>query len=106
MITAKRHRMKELCEITSSKRIFAADYQPKGIPFYRGKEITEKHKGNLDVTTELFIDPEKFEAIRAKFGAPVAGDLLLTSVGTLGSWRCISGFPIPIRWWTGKGSPI
>jgi type I restriction enzyme S subunit len=85
MITAKRHRMKELCEITSSKRIFAADYQPEGIPFYRGKEITEKHKGNLDVTTELFIDPEKFEAIRAKFGAPVAGDLLLTSVGTLGS---------------------
>jgi type I restriction enzyme, S subunit len=84
-MTAKRHRMKELCEITSSKRIFAADYQPEGIPFYRGKEITEKHKGNLDVTTELFIDPEKFEAIRAKFGAPVAGDLLLTSVGTLGS---------------------
>ena len=85
MITAKRHRMKELCEITSSKRIFAADYQPEGIPFYRGKEITEKHRGNLDVTTELFIDPEKFEAIRQKFGAPVAGDLLLTSVGTLGS---------------------
>lgn len=84
-MTAKRHRMKELCEITSSKRIFAADYQPEGIPFYRGKEITEKHKGNLDVTTELFIDPDKFEAIRAKFGAPVAGDLLLTSVGTLGS---------------------
>ena len=77
--------MKELCEITSSKRIFAADYQPEGIPFYRGKEITEKHRGNLDVTTELFIDPEKFEAIRQKFGAPVAGDLLLTSVGTLGS---------------------
>jgi type I restriction enzyme S subunit len=77
--------MKDLCEITSSKRIFAADYQPEGIPFYRGKEITEKHKGNLDVSTELFIDPEKFAAIRAKFGAPVAGDLLLTSVGTLGS---------------------
>jgi type I restriction enzyme S subunit len=77
--------MKELCEITSSKRIFAADYQPEGIPFYRGKEITEKHKGNLDVTTELFIDPEKFEAIRKKYGAPLPGDLLLTSVGTLGS---------------------
>ncbi len=84
-MTTKRHCMKELCEITSSKRIFAADYQPEGIPFYRGKEITEKHKGNLDVTTELFIDPEKFQTIRAKFGAPVAGDLLLTSVGTLGS---------------------
>jgi type I restriction enzyme S subunit len=77
--------MKDLCEITSSKRIFAADYQPQGIPFYRGKEITEKYKGNLDVSTELFIDPQKFATIREKFGAPLAGDLLLTSVGTLGS---------------------
>jgi len=74
----------ELCEITSSKRIFAADYKSKGVPFYRGKEISEKHRGNINVSTELFIDRSKFEQIRAKFGAPKAGDLLLTSVGTLG----------------------
>jgi len=79
------HKMRELCEIKSSKRIFAADYKPEGVPFYRGKEISEKFRGNLDVSTELFIDREKFEKIRIKFGAPVAGDLLLTSVGTLGS---------------------
>ena len=79
------HKMRELCEITSSKRIFAADYKPEGVPFYRGKEISEKYRGNLDVSTELFIDRDKFEKIRAKFGSPVAGDLLLTSVGTLGS---------------------
>ncbi len=79
------HKMRELCEITSSKRIFAADYKSEGVPFYRGKEISEKYRGNLDVSTELFIDRDKFEQIRAKFGAPVAGDLLLTSVGTLGS---------------------
>jgi len=77
--------MNELCDITSSKRIYAADYKSDGIPFYRGKEITEKYRGNLDVSVELFIDPVKFEQIRAKFGVPVAGDLLLTSVGTLGS---------------------
>lgn len=77
--------MHQLCEITSSKRIFAADYVPSGIPFYRGKEITERFKGNLDVSTELFIDRSKFLEIRSKHGAPVAGDLLLTSVGTLGS---------------------
>ncbi len=81
----QRCRMKDVCEITSSKRIFAADYQTEGIPFYRGKEITEKHKGSFDVSTELFIDPAKFQAIREKFGAPITGDLLLTSVGTLGS---------------------
>lgn len=79
------HRMHDLCEITSSKRIYASDYKLDGVPFYRGKEISEKHRGNLDVSTELFIDREKFVQIRSKFGAPQAGDLLLTSVGTLGS---------------------
>ena len=83
--TPTHQKMCELCEITSSKRIYAADYKPEGVPFYRGKEISEKHRGNLDVSTELFIDRSKFEQIRAKFGAPKAGDLLLTSVGTLGS---------------------
>jgi type I restriction enzyme S subunit len=78
-------RMDELCEITSSKRIFAADYVSEGVPFYRGREITEKYKGNLDVSTELFITEEKFREIERKFGAPKPGDLLLTSVGTLGS---------------------
>jgi type I restriction enzyme S subunit len=77
--------MDELCEITSSKRIFAADYVSEGVPFYRGREITEKYKGNLDVSTELFITEEKFGEIERKFGAPKTGDLLLTSVGTLGS---------------------
>ena len=77
--------MEELCEITSSKRIFAADYVSEGVPFYRGKEITEKFKGNVDVSTELFISEEKFTEIERKFGAPRRGDLLLTSVGTLGS---------------------
>ena len=79
------HKMRQLCEITSSKRIFAADYKSEGVPFYRGKEISEKYRGNLYVSTELFIDRDKFDQIRSKFGAPVAGDLLLTSVGTLGS---------------------
>ena len=77
-------RMDQLCEITSSKRIFAADYVSEGVPFYRGREVTEKYKGNLDVSTELFITEEKFAEIERKFGAPKLGDLLLTSVGTLG----------------------
>jgi type I restriction enzyme S subunit len=78
-------RMDDLCEITSSKRIFAADYVSEGVPFYRGREITEKYKGNLDISTELFITEDKFREIERKFGAPKQGDLLLTSVGTLGS---------------------
>jgi type I restriction enzyme S subunit len=74
----------EVCDITSSKRIYRADYEAEGVPFYRGKEIIEKQRGVLDVSTELFISEEKFQAIEEKFGAPHPGDLLLTSVGTLG----------------------
>jgi len=85
MVELRKARMSDLCEITSSKRIFAADYVSYGVPFYRGKEVTEKYKGNLDVSTELFITEEKFCEIERKFGAPIEGDLLLTSVGTLGS---------------------
>ena len=75
----------DLCDITSSKRIYVADYQADGIPFYRGKEISEKYKGNLDVSTELFISESKYLEIKEKFGVPEQGDLLLTSVGTLGN---------------------
>jgi type I restriction enzyme S subunit len=76
-------RMDSLCEVTSSKRIFASDYVSEGVPFYRAKEIGEKHHGNVNVSTELFISRSQFERIRAKFGAPKAGDLLLTSIGAL-----------------------
>ena len=37
----------ELCEISSSKRIFAKEYQESGIPFFRGKEVTEKDEHGL-----------------------------------------------------------
>jgi type I restriction enzyme S subunit len=74
----------EVCEIISAKRIFAKEYQAVGIPFFRGKEVTEKYKGN-DISTELFISEEKYNEIKKKYGAPVAEDILLTSVGTLGN---------------------
>ena len=74
----------EVCEITSSKRIFANEYQISGIPFFRGKEITEKFNGN-DISTELFITEEKYNEIKNNFGVPKEDDILLTSVGTLGN---------------------
>ena len=60
-----------------------SDYVTSGVPFFRSKEIIEKHKGN-DISTELFISDEQFNDIERKFGAPQEGDILLTSVGTLG----------------------
>jgi len=60
-----------------------ADYVPSGIPFYRSKEVIERAKGN-NISTELFISHKQFDLIKQKFGSPRDGDILLTSVGTLG----------------------
>lgn len=73
----------EVIEITSSKRIFLADYVEEGIPFYRGKEIILKSK-NEALNERLFISNKRFNEIKEKFGAPKKGDLLITAVGTLG----------------------
>jgi type I restriction enzyme S subunit len=77
-------KIKEYCEITSSKRIYAADYQEEGVPFFRGKEIVEQFNGISDFSTKLFISQNKYEEIKNRFGIPKRGDILLTSVGTLG----------------------
>ena len=79
----KEYKLGDVCSISSSKRIFANEYQLSGIPFYRGKEIIEKQKGE-PITNELYISEERFNEIRDKFGTPQKGDMLLTSVGTLG----------------------
>ena len=76
--------LEDLVTISSSKRIFHSDYVKKGIPFYRSKEIIEKQKGNK-VSQDLFITKKRFKEIDSKFGSPKKGNLLLTSVGTLGT---------------------
>ena len=75
--------LSDIADITSSKRIFASDYVSEGIPFYRSREIIEKQRGN-NISTELYISKEKYESIKNKFGVPKQGDILITSVGTLG----------------------
>ena len=77
-------KLKYYCDITSSKRIYASDYVEDGIPFVRGKEVVQRYKNPGSLSSELFITRNKFETLRDKFGAPIEGDLLLTSVGTLG----------------------
>lgn len=79
----KEYKLGNLCSISSSKRIFADEYQLSGIPFYRGKEIIEKQKGE-PITNELYISEDRYNEIKDKYGTPQRGDMLLTSVGTLG----------------------
>ena len=73
----------ELLTITSSKRIFYSEYVDSGVPFYRSKEIIELHNTG-STKSELYITEERLNEIIQKFGAPQEGDILLTSVGTLG----------------------
>ena len=73
----------DCCEITSSKRIFYAEYAEHGVPFYRSKEIIEHSQGQ-SISEPLYITNQRYDEIKNKFGVPVAGDMLLTSVGTIG----------------------
>jgi len=50
MSTWIKQKIKEHCEITSSKRIFAHEYLSVGVPFYRGKEISARKTGPHDET--------------------------------------------------------
>ena len=73
----------DCCEITSSKRIFYSEYTDHGVPFYRSKEIIECSQGQ-SISEPLYITNQRYDEIKNKFGVPVAGDMLLTSVGTIG----------------------
>lgn len=82
-----------ICDISSSKRIFANEYTETGIPFYRGKEITEKSKGS-EISVELYISHERYNEIKENYGVPQIGDILLTAVGTIGNmWVVNSNEP-------------
>ena len=77
------YRLEELCNISSSKRIYRNEYQQEGIPFYRGKEIIQK-ANNISISDKLYISTEKYNEIEQKYGVPHKGDILITAVGTIG----------------------
>lgn len=80
----------ERCLIKSSKRIFAREYVPDGIPFWRSKDVIDKSLGIFN-EYDLFISENRFREISEKFGHPQNGDLLISSVGN----RC--GLPYVVR---------
>ena len=76
--------IKEFCNVSSSKRIFAEQYVDEGIPFYRQKEIIEKGL-HQSIEEPIFISVDTYNEIKKKFGAPKKDDVLITAVGvTLG----------------------
>jgi type I restriction enzyme S subunit len=73
-----------ICDITSSKRIFESEYKSEGIPFYRGKEITQKKAGDV-ISDLIYISIQRYNELVKNYGKPSKGDILMTAVGTIGS---------------------
>ena len=67
----------DLFDITSSKRVFEADWKTEGVPFYRAREIVKLARQGF-VDNELFISEEMFNRYSTKYGIPAEGDIMVT----------------------------
>lgn len=80
----KYYKIGDLCNVSSSRRVFAKQYVAEGIPFYRQKEIIDKKNGDT-LEDPIFISESDYNELKDKSGVPISGDLLITAVGaTLG----------------------
>ena len=56
-------RLGKIAQLTSSKRVYLSDYVSSGIPFYRGKEISELRQ-NRQPSDILYISKEKYNEFK------------------------------------------
>ena len=78
-------RLSELCNVGSSKRIYQNELSTEGIPFLRISDLNERID-NIENAPELFIPINRYNKLNENGLVPTAGDILVTSRGTLG--RC------------------
>ena len=76
----------QLCEVTSSKRVFINEVVDAGVPFIRGTELTALNKlvPGEKMHYTLFITQEHYERVKAITGVPKVGDLLIPSINADG----------------------
>ncbi len=79
----KRLTIGDHCTVTSSKRFHISDRSSHGVPFYCSKEIIQMFNGEQVDETD-YISEDAYEQIKKRYGIPKAGDLLITTRGTLG----------------------
>lgn len=79
----KKVKIGDVCTVTSSKRIFQNEYVGNGVSFWRSKEVIQQENGH-EISDLLFISEERYQELE-RFGYPKEGDLLITSVGTIGA---------------------
>lgn len=76
-------RLGDIFNIGSSKRIYATDWTPSGVPFYGGKEIVKLAKTGSAVSN-AYISEDKYQDYAKKYDMPQKGDVLMTARGTIG----------------------
>lgn len=75
--------LKDVCKVTSSKRIYQSDLVQAGIPFYKISDFT-KMILNGDNSCSAFISEATYKKLTENDFVPVAGDILFTARGTIG----------------------
>ena len=77
-------KLSEVFRVGSSKRVLKSDWKESGVPFYRGREITRLSKTGF-ADNELFVSEEHYLELSTKYGVPVANDIMVTAIGTIGN---------------------
>lgn len=78
-------KLSELCDVSSSKRIYQNEQSTEGVPFLRISDLNERID-NVKNASKLFIPINKYNELKENGLVPTEGDILVTSRGTLG--RC------------------
>ena len=73
----------DLCNVTSSKRIYQNELTENGVPFYRISDFPDLLKNGRS-HTDIYISKERYLTLRDNDLTPQSGDLLITSRGTIG----------------------
>ena len=80
----------KLYDVGSSKGIHKSDWIDKGIPFIRTRELAKLSETGY-VDNDLFISELLYEELKAKYGVPKCGDILISGVGTIGVPYIVKG---------------
>lgn len=83
MDTWEEKKLGDVTDILSSKRIYKNEYVNEGIPFFRSSEIVDLYEYGY-TEPKFFISKDRYDEINKKYSVPEVGDLLVTSVGTIG----------------------
>jgi type I restriction enzyme S subunit len=83
-------KLSDLYQIGSSKRVMKSQWKTSGVPFYRGREVTQLAVDGF-VDNELFISEEHFAELSEGYGVPQVGDIIITAIGTIGNSHVVRG---------------